>query len=458
MTLHHSIPMLRTFFRHPLLWLLIGPPVLRFGAARGAGETLAGNYDIWVFVQIALYMAAGTYALGLLLGGSRRGFSAFGNPGFVQLLVMFLCLVTTLFLSVLYSPSFLLTLVYCTLFLMALVALVEFSVNASSPGNRVSIISLFRILRAISTMVLLLVIVIFFIDPAQVSATTSFYGARLMGGKIGSVPLLTVTIYCISVYFFVHKIETRMTTAAYVVLALVAMAMSQTRAAYVVAMLITLHGVWVWLATSRAAESTFARLAVVAASLLIGGYFVISELEEVLSFLLRGDVSLKQMSTASGRTFIFGWVLGRAVEEPMGIGYVAGFRTEFRKLGMFEFRGLLTANIGDAHNMFLEYLIGGGWAALSFFVLITAITLASLKRVAASTRSDGRAFDLMVGRDITFVLFSSYLLMSLTSSEFGIPARMSFAYIFFTIGVAMIIRLRRWHSRRARFHEHPTRA
>ena len=142
----------------------------------------------------------------------------------------------------------------------------------------------------------------------------------------------------------------------------------------------------------------------------------------------------------------------------MGIGYVAGFRTEFRKLGMFEFRGLLTANIGDAHNMFLEYLIGGGWAALSFFVLITAITLASLKRVAASTRSDGRAFDLVVGRDITLVLFSSYLLMSLTSSEFGIPARMSFAYIFFTIGVAMIIRLRRWHSRRARFHEHPARA
>ena len=80
-----------------------------------------------------------------------------------------------------------------------------------------------------------------------------------------------------------------------------------------------------------------------------------------------------------GRLSISKWTIDRLLVDPWGLGYVAGFRNIFLFQG--QINDVITQRIGTTHNSYLEIMIGAGWHALFFYLLILGTSIKNFIKV-----------------------------------------------------------------------------
>jgi hypothetical protein len=101
------------------------------------------------------------------------------------------------------------------------------------------------------------------------------------------------------------------------------------------------------------------------------------DLKLIIDFLTR--YNLETFKSLGGRLFIAQWIIDKLFVNPWGLGYVAGFRSSFLFQG--QINDVLAQRIGTAHNSYLEIMIGAGWPALFFYLIILGTSLNNFIKV-----------------------------------------------------------------------------
>jgi O-antigen ligase len=170
----------------------------------------------------------------------------------------------------------------------------------------------------------------------------------------------------------------------------------------------------------------------------------------VWSLFNRGQ-GMEGIETVSGRTDMWMFVIHYCMAHPMGMGYIAGFRTVFR--GYFTL-GLQveTARIGNAHNSYLDVLADAGWASLVIYLylLFKIISLGwryARKRAIFSAPSEDFT---LYGLRCALAMLVFCLIAGMDGSDFCVPLRSSFYLQNIIIAMILAMSARILSASRAR--------
>ena len=249
------------------------------------------------------------------------------------------------------------------------------------------------------------------------------------------MPVLGQVIFVVSFYFMLFKLEPFRKSLFCLSVGIAVLAIAQTRSTYITVVLAFAYVLCMWMKTSKSARLQFFAIVFLLPVLIVAGVSALGG-ERVYHVLTRGQ-SEEGMKTVSGRTYVNDFVLHTVAESPLGIGYVAGFRSRFMALRDSS-APLDPTHIGNAHNMYFEVLAGAGWLAFAVFIaLLALIARHYLQKRAADF---GQTANWHV-RNLAWILFLSMLVLGLFSSEFVLPAKACFGYFWFVIGMIMSVSL-----------------
>jgi O-antigen ligase len=150
--------------------------------------------------------------------------------------------------------------------------------------------------------------------------------------------------------------------------------------------------------------------------------------ERIWNIFNRGE-EVSGIQSASGRTYIWSFVLHYCISHPWGMGYVAGFRTIFRNyysLGL----PLVASRIGNAHNSFIQVLADAGWLALIIYLIMMARIAAVGWRTAKVPSTKYLEYGCAPGHVMAcaLALLVFCLVCGITGADFVVPMRASFYY------------------------------
>jgi O-antigen ligase len=172
-------------------------------------------------------------------------------------------------------------------------------------------------------------------------------------------------------------------------------------------------------------------------SLLFGVFVGFIGSERIWSIFNRGE-DVSGIQSASGRTYIWSFVIHYCISHPFGMGYVAGFRTIFRdyySLGL----PLVVSRIGNAHNSFIQVLADAGWPALIVYLImiarIVAVAWRAAKVPSLKTLEYGCAPSHVMACALALLIFC--IVCGTTGADFVVPMRASF--YFQNIIIAIIL-------------------
>jgi hypothetical protein len=143
---------------------------------------------------------------------------------------------------------------------------------------------------------------------------------------------------------------------------------------------------------------------------------------------------LDSFKNFGGRLSISKWTIDRLLVDPWGLGYVAGFRNSFLFQG--QINDVITQRIGTTHNSYLEIMIGAGWHALFFYLLILGTSIKNFIKVIRMKYIDD---DIKNSNQLGFILLGLILTLALIDSKFVLPTRNEFGYFWYIIGLSFII-------------------
>ena len=413
----------RRYASLPILWLYLGPPILRPVTERGAMESLAGDFDAWNVFRVAWWMLFAFVAM-VAIYQHRQHVREFVRS-MPQLVLWVFAFVSSLAVSSAFSPAPLFTLANAGLMLMLVVA--SFDLGLRIFARTIDLETVLRGLYVISVGLLAAIVINLFVDPDSLLGVAGL-GFRIGGGFIGDTALLAATVVFLSLYFLMRA---RGWKAAWYVIAtiasLVLLVMTRTRTAYIgVALgggLFALQ--WLVLVAPRVR-------AVALGAILIGVGLVpptivvvdavtgASTVEQAAHYLVRDPRSL---TTVSGRTTITGILFEQVASQPWGLGYSAGPRlllqSSYSELGE---HGVHAERIGNAHNTFLEML--GGSGVLGLFVYLALLTWVGLNMFRVSAR----------GMVVVRALFVYVVVAGLTSSNGVLPFFQASVLTWFVVG------------------------
>lgn len=414
-----------SFLTLPILWMYLGPPILRPPTGRGAMESVAGQFDVWNVLRLVWWAAAAVVAV-LAIYLHQRHVRAFVRT-MPQMVLWSLVFVSTLVVSSVYSPSPLFT--FANAVMMVALVVAAFDVGLRLYAGTIELDTVLRGLLVASVAIQALILGAFFVVPGMVSGVYGF-GLRLIGGNLGSNTGASIVVLFASVYFLMR----RPGRAApwywlLIVVSSVMLLLGQTRTAYVGVGLGLVYFAlqWVVVAGPRARALALG-VALVTAGLVPPAVLAIDtvtgtgSVPTALGYLIRDQGSLR---TGSGRTAVGGLLLEHVREQPWGLGYSAGPRvvlqTSFSELAE---QGVHAEGIGNAHNVFLEVLAGGGVLSL-FAYLATFVWVAfNLHRTNAP------------GALLTRVLFLYTVLSGLTASNGVLPFFQASVLAWAVFGIA----------------------
>lgn len=397
-----------------------GPPLLRT-ASRSVTASEEMSIDGWLFLQIGLPVGIAAYTF-LFLHQNRRAFQeTLATRRSRRMLRLWIWLAVMLFISAFWSPNLMLSLIYAGLFSAGVVMFVFTQVAL----RRLTFEQIARmycnLLATVNIALLFLVCTLFAIAPQAVSAEVSG-SVRLLGGTVGSVPLVGFNLIVAGAFCLLLTQPKR--GALLILLGAMCLIFARTRSAYLGALVLIVFIISI--AVRRSSGRPIKLAALISLAGLIGLFFV--DPEEIYSILLR-STSLSDLSAfTSGRSDIVGWSIAKIAERPMGYGYISGFRDMFTSLPDDEFLGLIPSRIGNAHNSYLEIAFGAGILGFASIVWIMAQTLWMAFR--QSLRAPHKSV-----MSLFFATFASYALFMLTASDFVIPARMAFAHLIILCAV-----------------------
>lgn len=414
------------FRRYPIFLLAFGPPIFR---SQGIDAT-SGVIDYWTIVQVGCLSLIAFRAITRLISAQTILI-----PRQIRSILRLSFFLGLLFLvSSAYSPSPAVSAAYSVLYVLTLICVAEFIVDAyREPPDWID--SLFQLrLAALSLLVLCTLIIPF--HAFGVFESTPEAGIRFVGGALASVQLISAIIAIISAYSFLFRLEARRRAFSLFLIGLGGELSSKSRFGEAALFLCLLLTVIYWARISKriASAAISASIAFASLALVVNG---LAGRGRIWTIVNKGQ-SVASIRSASGRTEMWAFLFKYCLSHPQGMGYVAGFRIVFRQYFSLT-SGQSLSQLGTAHNTFLDVLAGAGWLALGIYLIMIVKMLMLAWRFAGRQRCSSSVLDQSTihGLRCSMLLLIFCLSYGMGATEFSAPLRGSF-YILYII-IAMIL-------------------
>jgi O-antigen ligase len=412
---------------YPIFLLAFGPPILR--PPRGVDIT-HGQVDIWSFFQVGLIVLVAIKAIMRLVVADSITIPINIRP--ILRLAIFLGLL--FMLSTVYTTDRLTTVAYSFCYFLTLICMVEFIVRVCrNPPNWLQ--CLYQ-LRLIAFLLLVLVFLTLFFDSGLVLNFEVDAGIRFLGGGVAPMPVICPIIAIISAHTFLHHLESRVRSVFFLFVGLAGTLITKSRGSEVALLFALAFVVMFWARLSRRTMYVF----ISGFILFVLLFCVLVEFmgtERIWNIFNRGE-DISAIESASGRTYIWSFVLHYCISHPWGMGYVAGFRTIFRdyySLGL----PLVVSRIGNAHNAFIQVLADAGWPALIIYLImiirIIVVGWRAAKAPSSKIPENGCAPSHVMACALALLIFC--IVSGITGADFVVPMRAS--YYFQNIVIAIIL-------------------
>jgi O-antigen ligase len=408
----------------PILWMFLGPPILRPPSGRTALDSISGNFDVWNVVRLGWWTFFALLAL-VSLYRHRRDLAALVRT-MPQLALWSGVWVASIVVSSTYSPASTFTLANSGVMAMLVVAALDLGVRIYARSLAVR-----EVLSGLYLWSVVLVAFIglsFALDPYRVS-TVGFFGLRILGGHVADAPLLSTTLFFLAASFsIVSRGRAKWLHHLVMAAAFALLLLTQTRTAYIAFALGAGYLFLQWFLE----VPLRARLSALGATLIVAGLFPVgvtlvdtwtgrSSVGEAFSYLMRDESSWR---TASGRTTVSEIILERVGDRPWGLGYSAGPRVVLQSsISELAEQGVRAAGIGNAHNMYLEVLGGSGVIGLFSFLAVIVWVFLNMHRTQGPELKPVR------------VLFIVCLLGGFTGSSGVLPFFQASVLIWVIVGI-----------------------
>jgi O-antigen ligase len=427
-----NVPQLRRlsafgfFKKYPIFLLAFGPPIFR--PLKGVDIT-RGQVDIWGVFQVGLIVLVAIPA------SIRMGVAgSITIPVQIRPILKLAFYLGILFmLSTVYSTNRLTTVAYSICYFLTLICMVELIVQVyRNPPNWMQ--SLYQ-LRLLAFCLFILVILTLFYNSGLV---LNFEEARvrLLGGGIAPIPIICPIITIISAHSFLHNLESRVRSTFFIIVGLAGTMSARSRGSEVALLVALTLVVMFWAMSSRRMMYVFISGLILIIFIALGLVEVIGA-DRIWNIFNRGE-NVSGIASASGRTYIWSFVLRYCIYHPWGMGYVAGFRTIFRNyysLGM----PVVVSSIGNAHNSYVQVLADAGWLALTVYLMMIArIVFIGWRAARGSSLKSleyGCAPSHVMACALALLIFC--LVCGITGADFVVPMRAS--YYFQNIIIAIIL-------------------
>jgi hypothetical protein len=349
--------------------------------------------------------------------------------------------------STIYSPSRFVSAAYAFLYLLTVICVVEFVIDAyRHPPYWVQCL---MHLRMILFLLFILTLCTLLFNPLMVMTYMPGVGVRLVGGAVAPFPIICPLIAIISAYFFLSSLESKARSVSFFLIGLAGTLITQARGAEI-GLLVSLALVGcIWAGTGRRRSYLF--LATSFATVLLGSAaLAVVGGGRVWSFFNRGQ-DIETIESASGRTQVWKFVIHYCMSHPQGMGYIAGFKVKFREYFTLGLQ-VDVSRIGNTHNAFIDVLAGAGWAALAvyLYLLFKIITLAwrgARRRAIFSTASEDNARHAL---RCVLVMLVFCMIGGLDAADFSVPMRAAFYLQKILIAMILGISARMLNASRAR--------
>lgn len=407
---------IRFFQRYPIFLLAFGPPIFRPNAGIDATK---GVVDFWALFQVAWISAIALRAI-LRLAYAKTILI----PRLIQSILGLAFLLGLLFLmSVAYSTSRYVSLAYSLLYFLTWICVVEFLADSyRNPPNWMQCILQ---LRLVSFLLFGMVLLTLLFAPNIVMAVIPEVGIRLLGGAVASVTAICPIITLISAYTYLNSLESKPRAVFFFLTGLIGTLATQSRGSVFALLLSFLILAFSWAKTGKRSSHMFVS-GLMASILLFGAIVGTIGGGRIWSTINRGQ-SAAGIASASGRTQIWKFVIQYCMTHPLGMGYIAGFRTIFREYFALGLQFEVT-HIGTTHNAFIQVLADAGWLALAIYLVLMAKIIIYGKRHADVRDSAILASNIGSRHAVrcALALLIFCLVNGIYSSEFVIPLRANF--------------------------------
>jgi O-antigen ligase len=417
---------LRFLLRYPIFLLAFGPPLFRPNTGIDATK---GVIDFWAFLQVGVLSVIAIRAILRLVAAE-----SILIPRQIRSILRLAFFLGLLFLaSAVYSPSHIVSAAYAIFYLLTIICVAEFVVDVYwNPPNWIE--CLFH-LRHISLLLLAVVLLTLAIKPVLVLVVIEGAGIRLLGAAVAPVPVICPIIATISAYSFLYYLESRVRSILFFLVGLTGTLVTQARGSEIAVFLCLLIMVIGWAKTSRRFAYLF-----------ISGFMVTIVFISIVAGTIGGRIwntfnrgqDAAGISSASGRTELWAFVIKYCMTHPWGMGYVAGFRIVFRQYFSLN-SGQTLSNIGTAHNTFIDVLAGAGWLALAIYLIIIVKIFRLGWRFVKKKTHLNPAFDSVSrhGIQCSLVLLIFCLAFGMYATDFSAPLRAAFYYLYIIIAVIL---------------------
>jgi O-antigen ligase len=427
--------------RYPVFLLAFGPPIFRSEAI----DATKGVIDIWSFFQVGLLAAIAIRAIYRLVSAE-----SILIPKQVRSILKLAFLLGLLYLaSAVYSSSRIVTSAYSVLYLLTLICVVEFVADAyKDPPDWIQ--CLFH-LRLIALLLLAVVILTLPFAPSMVFSFVEGAGIRLLGGAVAPVPVICPIIEIISVYSFLHSLESKGRSVLFFLVGLAGTLITQSRGSEL-SLLLSLAILGAGWAKTGKKPAYFFISSLMASILIFGAAVGAIGGGRIWSIVNRGQSS-EGIASASGRTDIWKFTIQYCMAHPQGMGYVAGFRTKEREYFASGSLSNLTV-LGNAHNTYFQVLADAGWLALAVYLLMLAKLFALgrkfLRRPTVATAVTGNAAIHAIRCALLLLIFC--LAEGMDGADFCVPLREPFYLQNIVVAIILGISARLLVAFRTRYH------
>jgi len=402
--------------RYPVFLLAFGPPIFRSNAGIDATK---GVLDYWSLVQVGLVSLVALRAIYRL----ARTSSIIINKQIMSI-IKYAFIIGILFLvSTAYSTNRLVSVAYAMLYLFTWISVVDFLVDAyvNPPDWMQCLINL----RFIALILFGVVLFTLTFDPTIVVAYLPGVGIRLIGGAVAPVTVICPVVTIVSAYMLLYSFESKVRSMIFIIVGLAGTMITQSRGSEIALFVSLAFLLFTW--SKNTPRSAYLFLSALCSSILLISLVIgLFGGGRIWNLFNRGQ-SIQGIESASGRTQIWSFVIQYCMNHPLGMGYVAGFRTIFRKYYALGLQFDVT-HIGSTHNAFIQVLADAGWPALGLYLFMIASIVILAWRLVKRSKMAPRASDytLIHAIQCAVMLYIFCLVEGMDTSEFSVPLRISF--------------------------------
>lgn len=408
----------------PLILFISGPPALR--NPNDNFDSSLGNIDTWLILKILAYSLILVFFLypNKLINFNQRDIKISDTKSNILFFLIFISLLISavkgenttysIFYTFLYSSSFILFYFFSNVFV----------------NDKNFLINTIIIIRNILILIIILTLIFYLLKPEFVGVTEIENSIRITGGKFSDFKFIPLVTYIISVILFLDDTDKNLNKFNFIciLISLSALFFSLTRSIIFLSIVITfVYTSYILISKTKDLFNLKKKIIIFYSIFFL---FIFLPKNFFLDILSRSNTV--GIFDLSGRNFIWSFSFNYMKETFFGYGIGSGFKDIFKNLPDVVYydldKILLTKNIGNTHNFYIEMLFAGGWVSfLSIIFLHIIFILRSLMLLKKKPTRENF---------ILFFIFISISFVGFFDSFFIVPA--SNSYAIYWIVCAMI--------------------